>query len=216
MKVTNHKGPWQSVTVLVHRLGEIDTPAFRDFLTEAAASFHKNLLRLQTKPEDVMPWKLKGERWHLGEKGFPIGKKLRWDRAALPALLAVVRAVEPEVEVRWDNRDAITLRVSGGEPGLGAMADEAGRCAGLSFPGQTRAVQSQPGRGIGDAGGVEPSSERWGSAEVDVCAVRSDEDGGAQEGADGASNGVSGDGGGVKSSAGNVGHVVTINSLDMV
>ncbi|HTU20488.1 MAG TPA: excinuclease ABC subunit A, partial [Gemmataceae bacterium] len=110
---TAHKGPWQSVTVLVHRLGEIDTPAFREFLTEAAASFHNNLKRLRTKPEDVMPWKINGERWHLGEKGFPPGKKVRWDRALLTRLLQLAREVEPGLEVRWDARDAITLRVPG-------------------------------------------------------------------------------------------------------
>jgi excinuclease ABC subunit A len=109
--VTNHKIPWQSVTVRVHRLSEINTPAFRAFLKEAADSFQKNLKRLQTKPEDVMPWKINGERWHLGEKGFRPGAKLRWDRAILPRLLALVREVEPQLIVEWDARDAITLRV---------------------------------------------------------------------------------------------------------
>ncbi len=110
---TAHKGPWQSVTVLVHRLSEIDTPAFREFLKEAVASFHNNLKRLRTKPEDVMPWKINGERWHLGEKGFPPGKKVRWERSLLTRLLQLAREVEPGVEVRWDARDAITLRVPG-------------------------------------------------------------------------------------------------------
>jgi excinuclease ABC subunit A len=99
--------------VLVNRLSEIDTAAFRQFLGEAAASFQLVLKRMQTKPEDVMPWKLNGERWHLGEKGFPVGRKVRWDRAALPRLLAMAREVEPRLEVRWDNRDAITLKVPG-------------------------------------------------------------------------------------------------------
>ncbi len=112
--VTNHKkGPWQSVTLLVHRLAEIDTPAFREFLRDAVASFNANVKRMQLKPEDVMPWKLNGERWHLGEKGFPIGKKLRWDRALLPRLLDLVREVEPALQITWDSRDAITLRVPG-------------------------------------------------------------------------------------------------------
>src|SRR5207302_6244248 len=84
---TAHKGPWQSVTVLAHRLSEIDTPAFRQFLAEAAKSFHAAIKRMQTKPEDVMPWKVNGERWHLGEKGFPPGKKVQWDLALLPRLL---------------------------------------------------------------------------------------------------------------------------------
>ncbi len=113
--VTSHKGPWQSVTVLAHRLSEVDTPAFRGFLEEAAESFHKNLKKLRTRPEDVMPWKVAGERWHLGDKGFPPGKKVRWDRAVLARLLQVVREIEPGLEVRWDARDAVTLRV----PGIG-------------------------------------------------------------------------------------------------
>src|SRR5205807_2188728 len=111
--VANRKGPWQEVWMLVHRLSEIATPAFHDFLRRAVASFHQNLKRMQTKPEDLMPWKVSGERWHLGEKGFPAGKKLNWDRALLPRLIALVRAVEPALEIRWDNRVAVTLRVPG-------------------------------------------------------------------------------------------------------
>jgi excinuclease ABC subunit A len=111
--VTAHKGPWQSVTVLVHRLSEIVTPAFQAFLTEAVASFHNNLRRLRTKPEDVMPWKINGERWHHGDKGFPPGKKLRWERSLLKQLLHLVREIEPGLEIRWDARDSILLRVQG-------------------------------------------------------------------------------------------------------
>jgi excinuclease ABC subunit A len=111
--ITNHKGPWQSVTIMVHRLSEIDTPAFGEFLSKAVASFHQNLKRLQTKPEDLMPWKINGERWHLSDKGFPAGKKVAWDRGLLQRLLDLVREVEPGLEVRWDNRDAISLKVPG-------------------------------------------------------------------------------------------------------
>jgi excinuclease ABC subunit A len=111
--VTNHKGPWQSVTVLVHRLSEIDTPAFQEFLAQGVASFQANLKRLQTKPEDVMPWKVNGQRWHLGDKGFPFGQRTQWDRALLPRLLDLVRELEPNMEVTWTTRDAITLKVPG-------------------------------------------------------------------------------------------------------
>jgi excinuclease ABC subunit A len=111
--VTNHKGPWQSVTVLAHRLSEVDTPAFHEFLQEVVAAFHANLKQLNTKVEDYMPWKINGERWHLGEKGFPPGKKVRWDHSLLPRLLGLVHEVEPELQVRWDARDHIALRVSG-------------------------------------------------------------------------------------------------------
>jgi excinuclease ABC subunit A len=111
--LTSHKGPWQSVTVLAHRLSEIDTPAFREFLAQASASFQATLKRMQTRPEDVMPWKVNGQRWHLGDKGFPPGQKVRWDRALLPRLLELVRELEPGLEVRWDVPYFITLRVPG-------------------------------------------------------------------------------------------------------
>jgi excinuclease ABC subunit A len=111
--VTNHKGPWQSIVVKAHLLREIDTPAFRDFLRQAVAAFGKQQTRLQTKPEDVMPWKVNGERWHLGEKGFSPGQKPQWDRALLSRLLDLVRDIEPGVEVRWDVQYFITLRVPG-------------------------------------------------------------------------------------------------------
>jgi excinuclease ABC subunit A len=111
--VTRHKGPWQSITVLAHRLSEINTPAFREFLTQAVASFEANVKRMRTKPEDLMPWKVNGQRWHLGDKGFPVGKQVRWNRALLPRLLDLVREVEPNVQVEWDVRDAIKLKVPG-------------------------------------------------------------------------------------------------------
>ena len=33
--VANRKGPWQEVWMLIHRLSEIDTPVFRQFLQQA-------------------------------------------------------------------------------------------------------------------------------------------------------------------------------------
>jgi excinuclease ABC subunit A len=77
------------------------------------AAFHDNLKRLKTRPEDVMPWKVNGQRWHLGAKGFPPGRKVQWDHGLLPRLLDLVREVAPDVEVKWDTRDAISLKVPG-------------------------------------------------------------------------------------------------------
>jgi excinuclease ABC subunit A len=111
--VTNHKGPWQSVVVKAHRLSEIDTPGFRAFLADAATAFHNNLRRLRTKPEDVMPWKVNGQRWHLGDKGFPVGRPVRWSRTLLARLLDLAREVEPALEIDWNARDAVKLKVPG-------------------------------------------------------------------------------------------------------
>jgi excinuclease ABC subunit A len=113
VRVGNLKGPWQAVTILTCKKEEIDTPAFADFLKKAAASFQANIARMQLKPEDVMPWKINGERWHLGEKGFPVGKRVQWDHALLSRVLGLIREAAPDVEIHWDSRDAILLKVAG-------------------------------------------------------------------------------------------------------
>jgi excinuclease ABC subunit A len=112
INVANRKGPWQEVWMLIAKKDEIDTPAFRTFLKQAGDSFRKNLGKMTAKVEDVMPWKVNGERWHLGEKGFPPGRRLRWDRAILPRFLAVVKEARRDVEIQWDARDSILLKVA--------------------------------------------------------------------------------------------------------
>lgn len=109
--VANRKGPWQEIWMLVHKLDEITTPAFEEFLRKAAVSFGNTLKQMNTKPEDVMPWKVNGEKWHLGEKGFPPGRKMYWDRAILPRVLDLLRKVEPKLEIAWDNRAHISIAV---------------------------------------------------------------------------------------------------------
>jgi excinuclease ABC subunit A len=113
VEVSQGKGPWQEACVTVVKREEIDTPAFREFVKKAAESFHVQIGRLKNSVEDLMPWKTNGEAWHLGPKGFPPGKAAKWDRGVLPAILAAVRQAVPDVEVKWDVRDAITLRVPG-------------------------------------------------------------------------------------------------------
>jgi len=114
VRVKNQRGPWQSVEIAIHWLREIDTPAFREFLKKAATAFQQNLQRMQTRPEDLMPWKINGEKWHLSDKGFPPGKTPKWDRTLLPKLLEMVREIAPNLEVGWTTRDAITLWPAGG------------------------------------------------------------------------------------------------------
>ncbi|MFL5327796.1 MAG: excinuclease ABC subunit UvrA [Gemmataceae bacterium] len=111
VRVANRKGPWQEVTILVYKKSEIDTPAFEKFLRAAIEAFQKNLNRMQIKPEDVMPWKVNGERWHLSEKGFSPGQRVKWDRRILSRLIEIVRTVESDVEIKWDVRDTISFKL---------------------------------------------------------------------------------------------------------
>jgi excinuclease ABC subunit A len=121
IQVANRRGPWQEVAILGFRLAELRTPAFQAFLKDASTSFFANLKRMRTKPEDVMPWKINGERWHLGEKGFPPGRRVKWDRGVLHRLLDLLRQIEPELTVDWSTRDSITIRVPGASRAWAAL-----------------------------------------------------------------------------------------------
>jgi excinuclease ABC subunit A len=111
--VTQARGPWQQVEVSVTSLKEIDTPVFREFITQLADAFRKNLTRMQTSVESVMPWKQNGEAWHTGAKGFPPGKAVKWDLAVLKKLVALVREIEPAIDIKWDSQDSILLKLTG-------------------------------------------------------------------------------------------------------
>jgi excinuclease ABC subunit A len=113
VEVANGPGV-QQVVVIVNKRGEIDTPAFRDFLKKAAEVFlGKFQLAEAGSVESAMPWKRDGEKWHLGEKGFPPGKGAKWDRTILPKLVKSLREIDPSLDFKWDVRDAVTVRPQG-------------------------------------------------------------------------------------------------------
>jgi excinuclease ABC subunit A len=112
VEVVNFPGG-QQVVIIVHKKAEIDTPAFRTFLGRAVEVFLGGLEQKAGGVEAQMPWKKDGEKWHLSEKGFTLGRKLRWDRSILPRFLAVIREIDPDLEWKWDVRDAITIRPAG-------------------------------------------------------------------------------------------------------
>jgi excinuclease ABC subunit A len=106
-------GNWpgaQYVVVVVNKKSEIDTPAFRAFVKKAAEAFVSRLKDAAGGVESQMPWKKDGEKWHLGEKGFPAGVGVKWDRSLLPRVIKVLREVDPTLEFKWDVRDAVSIR----------------------------------------------------------------------------------------------------------
>lgn len=110
VRVRNERGPWQRIEIGVHWLREVTTPAFQRFLKRAVQSFVQNVRRLAQRPEDYMPWKIHGQRWHLSDKGFPPGQPRQWPSALLAALVSLVQQAVPEVVFDWAYRDAVVLR----------------------------------------------------------------------------------------------------------
>ncbi len=113
VRVKNLKGPWQEVTLTVHWLREIDTPAFRKFLDEAIRS---HIDRSQLKPldlADLTPWKVLGRKWHLSRKGFSSGKRVGWEPGLLEQLCDVLQTSAPQGEFDWSNKQVVYFAAPG-------------------------------------------------------------------------------------------------------
>jgi excinuclease ABC subunit A len=113
VKCKTLRGPWQEVQIDAHSWQEIDTPAFWAFLERAVAGFKRFTDRVASKPEDVMPWKVLGQKWHLSRKGFPPGKKSAWKPEVLEELLEMLAEMVPGGQFLWNNQNVVYLMVPG-------------------------------------------------------------------------------------------------------
>jgi excinuclease ABC subunit A len=77
------------------------------------AGFQKFAERVGAKPEDVMPWKVLGQKWHLSKKGFPPGKKCAWKPEVLEELLEMLDDAVPGGQFLWNNQNVVYLMVPG-------------------------------------------------------------------------------------------------------
>ncbi|HEX6962032.1 MAG TPA: excinuclease ABC subunit A, partial [Lacipirellula sp.] len=126
VKCKNIAGPWQEVQIFAHSWEEIDKPAFWTFLEKAAKGFRRFTDRVEQNPEDVMPWKVLGRKWHLSRKGFPPGKKVAWPQETLEELLELLESTATRgmkspgpglpnnaAQFLWNNQQVIHLMVRG-------------------------------------------------------------------------------------------------------
>ncbi|MCC7475977.1 MAG: ATP-binding cassette domain-containing protein [Pirellulales bacterium] len=113
VKCKTLRGPWQEVQIDAHSWKEIDTPEFWSFVDRAIAGFRKFSERAETKPEDIMPWKVLGQKWHLSRKGFPPGKKTAWKPEVLEELLELLAEIVPDGQFLWNNQNVVYLMVPG-------------------------------------------------------------------------------------------------------
>jgi excinuclease ABC subunit A len=114
VRVKNLKGPWQEVTVTVHWLREIDTPAFRKFLDQAVRSYVDRTHCKKLDLADLTPWKVLGRKWHLSRKGFPSGKRVAWDAALLEHLFELLPRAVPGGRFDWSNKQVVYFDVGDG------------------------------------------------------------------------------------------------------
>jgi excinuclease ABC subunit A len=111
VKCKNLRGPWQEVEVRVHSLEEIDTPEFWQFVEEAVEGFRRFTERADANPEDLMPWRKLGERWHFARRGFPPGKRIKWAPQVLEELFDLLRETASDGQFLWNNQQVVHLFV---------------------------------------------------------------------------------------------------------
>jgi len=107
VKARNLKTAWQEVTVKIWKKSEVDTPAFRQFLKQALRSYLTLSTAEATNPEDLMPWKQLGRKWHLMKKGVPATGRGVWDIRIVERLLPVVEMHLEKCDVDYGIRSKI-------------------------------------------------------------------------------------------------------------
>jgi excinuclease ABC subunit A len=114
VKVKTIRGPWQEVQINIHALEEIDTPEFWEFLKQAIEGFEKFATKAAEKPEELLPWKKLGQKWHFLRKGFPPGKSPQWEGEALEELCEMLQEVAGEdAQFLWNNQQVVHLYLKG-------------------------------------------------------------------------------------------------------
>ena len=104
VRVRRLPGPWQEIELRVYSLHEIDRPEFWRFIESAVNGFGKFTEKMQRKPDELMPWKILGEKWHFLPKGLVGGEKLLWDVSLLHKIFGIIRSVAPQARFVWSNK----------------------------------------------------------------------------------------------------------------
>ncbi|MCD4727380.1 MAG: excinuclease ABC subunit A, partial [Pirellulales bacterium] len=113
VRCKNLRGPWQEIELKVHGYNEIDRPEFWDFVDRATAGFGSYAEKVQAKPNILQPWKQLGRTWHLARRGFPLGKKVRWEPDVLQKLLNLLTQTAPQAEFNWSNKQVVPVCLPG-------------------------------------------------------------------------------------------------------
>jgi excinuclease ABC subunit A len=112
-KVRNLRGPWQEIELRVHSYQEIDRPEFWAFVDRAVEGFCAFTQRVRQNPDDLMPWKVLGRKWHFLRRGFLKGGAPRWEPEVLETLCQMIESVAPGCRFGWENKVAVPIHLPG-------------------------------------------------------------------------------------------------------
>jgi excinuclease ABC subunit A len=95
------------VEIRAHTFEEIDTTEFWDFLQQAVQGFESASQRVAVNPEEFMPWRVLGEKWHFSRKGFPASRPVRWTVEVLEELCETLRETASDGQFLWNNQQIV-------------------------------------------------------------------------------------------------------------
>ena len=55
----------------------------------------------------MAPWKALGRKWHFSRKGFPPGKRPKWDMELLEELCETLVETDPDGQFLWNNQQLV-------------------------------------------------------------------------------------------------------------
>jgi excinuclease ABC subunit A len=113
VRVQRIHGPWQEIELKVHSMSEVDRPEFWGFLDLAIREFTKFTKKAEKSPNDLMPWKVLGEKWHFLAKGLVGGERLLWDVSLLRKIFDIIKVVSPDARAVWTNKVLVPLYLDG-------------------------------------------------------------------------------------------------------
>jgi excinuclease ABC subunit A len=112
VKARNLKQPWQEVTIKVWKKEEIDTPAFKQFLSQAVDAHVAQATKDKANPDDLTPWKQLGRKWHVMKKGLPANGRIAWDFKVIDRLLPVLEEAFADCSADYGIRSKINWKTT--------------------------------------------------------------------------------------------------------
>ncbi|HVP10393.1 MAG TPA: excinuclease ABC subunit A, partial [Phycisphaerae bacterium] len=102
------------IRITIHDRKEIATPAFRAFLDKAVKAYLSHVRTMAADAESAEPWKTDGKVWHLSQRAIQPGEAKEWKSMTLTALLGLINRAVPGVQVEWDRKVFVDLKLPDG------------------------------------------------------------------------------------------------------
>jgi len=159
VKARDLKTAWQEVTIKVWQKSEIDTPEFSQFIKQALKSYMSLSKAEAANPEDVMPWKVLGRKWHLMKKGVPATGRGVWDIKIVERLLPVLETHFEKNDVEYGIRSKINWTRSKGGKSVAELHTKRSDSVDLILYLPTGKVTIGAIAAIGDSQDIQPTRD---------------------------------------------------------